>query len=134
MTKTTETTTRKTDLTNGRGVEAVTADLREQIAEARAAVESIDMAAVECDIDLLDELDGMGVRFANDMQPEGIMWQQAPGWEASDTAVTIDLAGRFEAWATVTAYEVVEDGHAWTESTDGITVVEGVEGVAVGGW
>lgn len=130
MTETTETTSRKIDFTDGRDI---IAELRAQIAEARQLVDNLDMAGITDDEDLLDTLDAAGLWLSNDQQPNGIMWRQALGWEPSDTTVTIDLAAPFEAWFTTAAWEITdEDGHRWTESIDGITVVEGVD--EIGGW
>lgn len=128
-TMTTE-TSRKIDLTDGRDV---LADLRAQIAEARRIVDNLDMTDITDDEDLLATLDAAGLWLSNDQQPDGIMWRQSLGWEPSDTAVTIDMTAPFEAWATTAAWEITdEDGHRWTESTDGITVVEGSD--EIGGW
>lgn len=122
-------TSRKIDLTDGRDV---LADLRAQIAEARRIVDNLDMTDITDDEDLLATLDAAGLWLSNDQQPDGIMWRQSPGWEPSDTAVTIDMTAPFEAWATTAAWEITEDGHTWTESTDGISIVEGSD--EIGGW
>lgn len=113
-------TTRKVDLTDGRDT---VADLRTKIAEARQAMTEIDWSEIHTDADLLDELGYLGVNIVTEQEPDGIQFVSGDGW-AGDTTT------KFEAWATVTAWQAQhEDGSGqwYTETTDGVTVVEGEE-------